>query len=784
MNPLSPLTYYRRHKRSALLQIALIGLATVGLFILVGVLDTIPARADVSYLIKLSRVIPTGDALDPATVSQIQTHPDVARAIPDNGLGITLPTLIGTDSQRLMGVSPQDAGYLMQHCGLRLKEGRMFEPRSNEIVLSEEMARALDLELGNEIGREIDRDHYESVSAPLVLVGILEGDPTVNPGPSVRVGFASAEYLGGHEMYAPRTSSLLVVAKTGRRAAMDDFLETSISSKYAEVETLALLVRFSNMMHIGMYIVFGVVNSVVAIAVAFVVGVINQIAMTRRLGELGLLHALGRHKNQLIRRLTLETTAVVGIGALAGLGIALAIMSSLKHGPFYDLGVELDLLNPAPFCFVLPIPLVAVGLTFWSVRRMFARLDAVAIVERGKLSMEEQRGGQAPRTPRSSARPLSALIFYLRHRRRGLLIILSTALMVLVTAFPVFLLSAMMNAIKPNFEYLQHVSEISPIHSELDPGVVGQIKSHPAVAHTVPAIPFGMQVILPPVGGADVNFYAVSETDLPILLELFDVQVQQGRLPRPRSNEILLSTAIAANRDLHVGDVIGGESDEGDTFVADHLPIEMVVVGLLSPDRPWVGFASYEYLHSHELTSSRNPRLLLIPHKGQKQALDNWLEESVDSTQAHVTTHAIAERDYEQMTTSIVLAFALLEYMIAGVAAIALTTLNYIFFTQRRQEFGILNAIGRSRRWLVLRTMKETGSVLGIAWGVGAVLCGIGLLAMQSLFYGPRGLTLDFFNPTPWMLTTSLPLTVILVSVGTIAWMLRGIDPVSIVERR
>ena len=42
MNPLSPFTYYRRHKRNALLQIALISLATVGLYLLVAVLDTIP----------------------------------------------------------------------------------------------------------------------------------------------------------------------------------------------------------------------------------------------------------------------------------------------------------------------------------------------------------------------------------------------------------------------------------------------------------------------------------------------------------------------------------------------------------------------------------------------------------------------------------------------------------------------------------------------------------------------------------------------------------------------
>ena len=782
MNPLSPLTYYLRHKRSALSQIALISLVTVGLFILVGVLDTIPGRANVSYLTKLSRVMPTTGALDPATVSQIQTHPDIARVIPDNGLRFLLPTLLGTDSQRLLGVSPQDAGYLMQHCGVRLKQGRMFEPRSNEFVLSEEIARALDLELGSEIEREIDPDHYRAIPSPLVLVGILEGAS----GTSVRLGFVSDEYLDSHELYAPRASSLLLVAKTGRKAAVDDFLETTIRSEYAKVETFDRLVRTADVTHTVVYVVFGIVNSVVAVAVAFVVGVINQIAMTRRLDEFGLLHALGRPKRQLIRRLTLETAAVAGIGSLIGLATALAILSWLKSGPFYDLGVELNLFNPAPFCFVLPIPLVAVALTFWSVRRIFARLDAVSIVEQGKLS-QEQGGRQAvkrSRTPRSSARPLSSLTFYLRHRRRGALMILSTALMVLVTAFPVFFLSAMLSAIKPESDYLQQVSEIYSLgRSELDPGIVGQIRSHPAVAYTVPAFAMGIQMILPPIAGTEAEVYGVSEADLPILLELYGLQVQQGRMPRPRSNEILISAAVAANRGLRVGDVIGGETDD-DAPIVDYLPVEMVVAGVLSPDRPWIGFASYEYLQNHELTSSGNPNLLIIPREGQKQALDNWLEESLDPAQVHVVTHAIKEREYKEMMTTILLIFALLETMIATVAAIALATLNHIFFTQRKEEFGILNAVGRSRRWLVLRTVKETGSMVGIAWVVGAVVCAVGLLAVQDLVYGPRSLTMDFFNLTPWLLTMSLPLTVVLISTGTITWMLSKLDSVSIVERR
>jgi ABC-type antimicrobial peptide transport system permease subunit len=777
MNPLSPFTYYRRHKRSALLQIALISLATVGLFILVAVLDTIPLRANVSYLTRLSRVAPIGGALDPAVVSQIQTDPDVARAIPDNGLWINLPTLLGTDSQHLMGVSPEDAQYVMQHCGVRIKEGRMFEPRTNEFVLSEEVARALDLEIGSEIGRAVDQGYYGAIAAPLRLVGILEGESK----PSVRLGFVSAEYLDSHELYAPRITSLLVVAREGRKAAVDEFLETVIRSNYTEVETFALLASTYRIARIGVYVIFGAVNSVVAVAVAFVVAIINQIAIAKRLEEFGLLHALGRHKGQLIRRLTLETATVAGLGYLVGLGVALAVMTWLKGGLFYDLGVELDLSNLAPFFFVLPIPVITVALTFLSVRRIFGRLDAVAIVERGRLS-EEPKGQRAVKG--SSARPLSSLTFYQRHRRRGVLMILSTALMVLGIAFPVFLFSAMVSAMLPSIDYLQHVSVIAPVHTDLDPGVVGQVRSHPATARAIPAIRLGVQMILPPGGGTSIDIYGVSEADLPVLLDLYGVQVQEGRLPQPRSNEIVLSAAIAANRNLHVGDVIGGEIENESLLVVDDLPTEMVVAGILSPDRPWIGFASYEYLHSHELTSSRSPRLLVIPREGRKQALDRWLEEGLDPTQTRIVTYAMQEREYNEMTTSTILVFTLLECMIAAVAAVALATLNHIFFSQRREEFGVLNALGRSRRWLVLRTAKETGGVIGVAWIASAALCGIGLLGMQTLVYGPRGLTLDFFSLAPWLLTTPLPLAVALASVGTIAWMLSRLDPVAVIERR
>ena len=55
MNPLSPLTYYRRHRWQALLLTGLISLVTLGVCIMVRVLDSIPeALAEADLVIRLS----------------------------------------------------------------------------------------------------------------------------------------------------------------------------------------------------------------------------------------------------------------------------------------------------------------------------------------------------------------------------------------------------------------------------------------------------------------------------------------------------------------------------------------------------------------------------------------------------------------------------------------------------------------------------------------------------------------------------------------------------------
>ena len=791
MNPLSPLTYTRRHKASAGLLIALVALATLGLTVMVAVLDTIPMRANTSYLTRVSLVVPaTGDALDPAVVSQIEANADVARVVADNGLGISPPTLIGLDSLRLMGVHHEDLPYLMEAFGVRLKEGQLPRPRSNEIMISEESARALGLSFGDQIDRGLDERYYATLPTPMRMVGILEGDPESAAGkavPIVRVGFASYEYLESHESYAPRPVALLVVAREGCKEALDAFLEDAVRSPHTEVQTFREISRLMTM-GLGMLrLAFGVVNCLVGLIVALVVGVVNQMALTRRLPEFGLLHALGLRRDRLIGRMTLETAATAAAGWLPGLLLGWLVLAGLKAGPYYDLGMELDLGNLVPLWFTLPIPAVVIIMAWRSARTVFRRFDAVAIIERGQLGAESGRpAGVRAQREDSRLRPLSAGTYYRRHRRRTLALVLSMTLAILGVALPVFILSTLYDAMEPTYAYLRFLSAVSPGAGEsVDPAVASQLRNHPAVARVVPAIYQALRVQVPPAGSASVAIYGVPEETLAPLMAHLGMELVTGRLPRPRTNEIVVSQAVALNRGLQLGDTLGGLHDGGDEDLllgSDDLPAGAELVGLLGPDDLWLGFASLEYLSSHELTASRPVQMLAVPK--DKVTLDAWLEESIASETTTVNTHDAMGQLFRESRRDLLILIAAVESIIALVAAIAVAALNSIFYSQRRAEFGILNAIGRGRSWLLLRTAKETTSAIVIAWLLGAALCAAGLALAQAAIYAPRGLTVDYANVTPWLFTIPIPLAVIAVSTGTIGRTLARLDPVSIVEGR
>jgi ABC-type antimicrobial peptide transport system permease subunit len=813
LNPLTPFTYYLRHKGQALLLLVLIGSLTLGVYTMVSLTDVVfeTIRHTFHYLTRMSRLLPSkgpnvnwgseisiSGMLDAGFAAQIRAHPDVAAVLPENGLYVGVPMGMVVPVP-VLGVTEADLPVVMEACDLQLKEGRLIKPRTGEIVLSEETVRALDLTIGDHVSYEVNKDYYRTIATELTLVGILESVPSA-AGPEVRTGFVSYEYLEGHELYQPRATNWLILPRPGRRIAVNDFasdlIDESAGSPSVHLQSFEDEMKDLQRMQRIIDTMYGFVDGLVAIAAALVVGMVHRIAIAHRLPEIGLLHAAGYHKRSLVRRLVLEIVAIACVGWAIGLLCAHSFLLLLSSTFFAPKGWSTNLADPTPLLYTLPIPLVVVAWINVSVSRTLNRLDPVAIVERGKLSMEET-GDRKHRKARSSPRPLSLWTFYLRHRSRSILRLAAIGLMVLGVAFPGFVNIAQWDSMLPLFLCRGNTASVSPglTYREIPPDVVAQIRSHPAVAHAIHVKALIMAVNLPMLGEmAAMPIYAVREQDLPILLDAFGLHLGEGELVQPRSGHVVLTSALARNRNLGVDSMIGHPVHEH-----DGMPTELTVVGLLEPagsalvDRagydippmsPWAGFASYEYVDGHERYAGTPTHVLVVPVEGRESEMEAWLEETIASPQVNVETLGTIYRAWQITTQTGQIVIGISLTVLTTVASLGLAILNAISFAQRRDEFGILYAAGHNRAKLIMRALRENASIMVVAWLTGAAICIAGLWFAQATLYAPLGTSLDWTNLTPWLFTLPIPIVVAAAGAGTIAWALSRLDPVAIIERR
>jgi ABC-type lipoprotein release transport system permease subunit len=374
--------------------------------------------------------------------------------------------------------------------------------------------------------------------------------------------------------------------------------------------------------------------------------------------------------------------------------------------------------------------------------------------------------------------PLSPLTFYRRNKRRGLSILMAVSLMVFGIHTVVSLLSTFDDTDYANFQFLSKFSFISPkVGFSISPVIVSKIRSHTSVEELIKiyGILINMDLI---VGRTSFNLLGVTETDMQRIIDLCDVRLKEGRLLKARTNEFVLSEEIANARGLKIGDKIGSPVNE-----MDWMPTEFVLVGILEGDIR-LGFVSYEFIRNHELYRPRKVGFIIIPKEGRKEEMDSFLENSIASKRVSVKTHNLLIKELKRMMQNLYLIVGFLDFIITTVISISIGLLNYIYFSQRLEEFGILHALGYSKWALIRRAIMETVTLVIIAWVIGILLSlGISLWAREKI-YEPRGIVLNLANPAPLFFTIPVPLAVILFGTSTVAWTLSKLDPVSIIERR
>lgn len=278
-------------------------------------------------------------------------------------------------------------------------------------------------------------------------------------------------------------------------------------------------------------------------------------------------------------------------------------------------------------------------------------------------------------------------------------------------------------------------------------------------------------------GSVPVLLVGADETFRQKLLEQGGLDLAEGRLPDPGGAEVALHSSILKARGLKVGDALDPAKDS-----REPVSEKFTIVGALD-GAATIGILSEEYLQRSQVTPPSRRALLILPDRDQQSALEQDLAQ-LPRTQVIPYTFARELERYKAEVGNMDTIIWLINVVIIGVISFSVGLLNMIVFLQRRNEIGLLAAMGYSRGFLIRRSLAESLAPTTVAWALGLALSVvIYSLLNQSLFAGSR-VTLAPVDLRVIGFTLPIPLAVGLFGAASVVSALRRLDPVQIIERR
>ncbi|MBI4788018.1 MAG: ABC transporter permease [Chloroflexi bacterium] len=372
--------------------------------------------------------------------------------------------------------------------------------------------------------------------------------------------------------------------------------------------------------------------------------------------------------------------------------------------------------------------------------------------------------------------PLSIFLYYARNKRKALPLLGILVLAVFGISLSLVLTGTMFDSIRAFISPFHKLVIVEPNYNkrfaQIDPAVRAEIYRNGHIAQWLPeqtiytyGLSLGNRSAIP--------IFAVNEDAMPAVLAATQVRVGAGRLPTDRADEVMLHSTVAKSRGLWVGSQIGRDADSDDNLAG-----KWTIVGISEGDT---------VLNLAPLTRATKGRpatgLLLIPRAGEMDALVAELD-AIANEKVVMETPAYWNRFISQFLNQVDSILTFVNVVIVFVLSLGVGLLNVIYFRQRVGEFGILRGIGYSRLFLARRVALESLTITVLAWIVGMVLSAIVYQVLNVLIFEPQGATLSLFNMRALSGTLPVPIFVWLFSTATVAWQLRRLDPVAVIDRR
>lgn len=373
---LGPTIYLRRNLAKTAPLVGVIVLAVLLIAGIVSLINSIPLSIKTIYAYSrhYTGVTPRGNPLATPFLKQTlesESPVELDRLMTVRATSIEVKSIVGGWPFVVLGLTPEDTDYYLQRVDGTLTQGRLPRPDQPEVIISDELARNLNLKLNSIIMQPDDRDNYSPKAVR--VVGIAESDNWFALAP---IGYLRKNHF-------PPVDALLAFAKTARdQLTLDKWAEGRFKGESAEVFTYGALERQADTMFNILYQILNVVIATLVVVITLMMGMLINIFLSQRVQEFGLLQALGYTKRALVGRVLIETTTFIVTGWILGVIAAYAMLRVVKAILMDPHSFALDPLDKWAYAYSIPVPVAIFLVALGTLAVTFRRFDPVGVVER------------------------------------------------------------------------------------------------------------------------------------------------------------------------------------------------------------------------------------------------------------------------------------------------------------------------------------------------------------------------------------------------------------------
>lgn len=312
----------------------------------------------------------------------------------------------------------------------------------------------------------------------------------------------------------------------------------------------------------------------------------------------------------------------------------------------------------------------------------------------------------------------------------------------------------------------------------IDTAVIDRISKNENVDRLIPtSINYGIKYVIPGISD-QTSTLPIREFDMEYFMNKEGIKLINGRLPKDGVFEIAINKDIAINRKVTIGDKVGDSINKFDSLQGEYVIVGIIeskaLISILS-----VNESLYQNYKNEENLFCRG--FIVYPKDGKKQAMDKFLTDfkSDETRIINIDTQIEAFKN----TTGVLKVLDIIAILSIIVMVITVGSSKYAQYLNRKEELGIINAIGYSKNRILSKTLKEVLLTNIVGFIAGVILGFIMSYMLAKNLWEPNGVKGCLYTNKSFVVGLFVPIFTTLFTIIPINNLINKLDPIKMIEK-